>query len=304
MTTPAIAPYVPTYATYTPYITSAEFLAAPTGVDVSQLIPSGSNITQEAALADLIGRASNQADLICQKVLAATLDVVSGEYRIFNDQTLRIPVEYSPLVSVNAVSLGYAANALAPMTDLSGVWVGRSVVRVPVPAMASTAFSFSSQNPRATGRRGWMYATVQYVNGWAHTTIGAAAQGASSVTPVSVLGFVPGLPFAIKDGASSEAAVVDASYVVGSSVVPLASPLQYGHGAGTTASALPPVIKDAVIDLCKWLVKQRGSKGLAMGTIKGQPLTTASAKTQESEPGGTGDYRSAVRTLTPFRRAR
>lgn len=303
MVTPAYAPYVPTYATYTPYITAAEFLDAPTGVDVSQLIPSGSTLTQEAALADLIRRGSGQADRICRKVLAATLDVVSGEYRIFRDNTLRIPVPYSPLVSVNAVSVGYAANALTALTDLSGVWVGRSSLRIPVPSVTLPPFAFSS-TAVACSRPGWLYATVEYVNGWAHTTIAAAAAAAASITPVNVLGFVPGLPFTIKDGADTEDAVVDASYVPGAATVPLVSPLQYAHAAGTTASALPPVVKDAVLDLCKWLVKQRGSKGVAMGSIKGLPVTTANAKTQPSDPGGAGDYRAAERSLMDLRRAR
>lgn len=295
MTTPAIAPQIPTYASYTPYITSAEFLAAPTGVDVSQLIPSGSNITQEAALADLIGRASSQADVICQKTLAATLDVQSGTYRLRQDGEIWVPVNYTPIVQVNAVSVGCDPANLTALTDLSRIRIGEKVVKIPLCGVRTRSRGF-----------GWeAYAEVTYVNGWAHSTLAAGtAVGAQSISPVSVLGLVPGLPVTIKDGANTETAIVGASYVVGSSVVPLAVPLQYPHAAGATVSALPPVVKDAVLDLCKWLVKSRGSKGIAMGSIKGQPLTTANAKTQESDPGGVGDYRSAVRALTPLKRSR
>jgi len=35
---PAVAPYVPTYASESPYITAAEYLAEPTGVDTSKLV--------------------------------------------------------------------------------------------------------------------------------------------------------------------------------------------------------------------------------------------------------------------------
>lgn len=302
---PAIAPYVPNYATYTPYITPAEFLNAPTGVDTSQLVPAGSVLTQEAALVDLIARASGEADKLCRKVLAATLDVAVGEFRIFRDQTLRIPVPYTPIVAVVGVSVGYQANSLTPLTDLSGLWIERKVVRVPVPQLPFTAAVAFSTNPPAMSRPGRMFVQMQYVNGWAHSTLAAATlAGAASITPLSVVGFAPNLPFTVKDGASTESAVVASTYVMGSATVPLASPLQNAHGQGATVSALPPIVKDAVIDLVKWLVKSRGSKAIVMGSIKGQPLTAANAKTQTSEPGGTADYNKAVKTLQDLGRSR
>lgn len=301
MTIPAFAPYVPTYASYTPYITAEEFLTAPTGVDSSQLVPQGSTLTQEAALADLIARASARADLICKKVLAASLDVQSGEYRIWRDGTIRVPLDYSPLVSVNAVSLGYAAGALTAMTDLSGIWPERRVARIPVPSLPSV-YSYA-QNPPASARPGWLFAQVQYVSGWAHTTIAAASLGAQQVTPVSVYGLVPGLPMTIKDGANTEAVTVASSYVPGSATVPLASPLQYAHSAGTTISAMPPAVKDAVIDLVKYLVKSKGSKAIVMGSIKGQSVS-APPKTQATEPGAAEDYRNAERVLKALKRSR
>ena len=300
MTTPSIAPYVPNYAQYTPYITAEEFLAAPTGVDVSQLIPSGSTMTQAAALADLIARASSQADTICRKVLAATVDVVAGEYRIFRDQTLRVPIPYKPLVAVTGVSIGYSVKSLAALTDLSGLWPGEKVVRIPV--AASPAVQFSTQNPAARARPGWMFAQVTYVNGWAHTVLADDAEAsAQALAPTVTAGFVPGLTFQIKDGTSTETATVAADYVYGAPTVPLAAPLQYAHAAGVTVSALPPAIKDAVIDLGKWLVKSRGSKAVVLGSVKGQAVE---AKSQKTDPGGDEDYDKAERTLLPFRRAR
>jgi hypothetical protein len=296
--TPAFAPYVPTYASYTPYITPQEFLNAPTGVDTSQLVPSGSTLTQQAALLDLIGRASARADLICKKVLAATLDVQSGEYRIWRDGTIRVPVDYSPLVSVNAVSLGYAPGGMAPLADLSGIRVERKVARIPTSTLPSTAV-FSSR-PAAFARPGWVFADVGYVSGWAHTTLSvSAAQGDQQVTPVSVYGIVPGLPMTLKDGQDTEPVVVAAGYVPGSAVVPLAAPLLFAHAAGVTLSALPPVVKDAVIDLCKWLVKSKGSKAIVMGSIRGRAVTT-----QKTEPGGDDDYTSAEKALLALKRAR
>lgn len=291
--TPAVAPYVPTYASYTPYITSEEFLTAGTGVDVSQLVPADSTMTQEAALADLIRRGSAQVDRICQKVLAATLDIQSGTYRVRDDSEVWVPVDYTPIVQVNGVSAGCDPANLTALSDLSRIRIGEKVLKIPLYGVRTRSRGF-----------GWeAYVEVAYVNGWAHSTLASpAAAAAQSVTPVSVLGFVPGLPFEIKDGASSEMATVGAGYVVGSATVPLAAPLFFAHQAGATVSALPPVVKDATINLIKWLVKMKGTKAIVMGQVNGQKVTAP--KTQKIEPGGQDDYQAAFETLKPFRRAR
>jgi hypothetical protein len=299
---PAIAPYVPTYATYTPYISPEEFLTANTGVDTSQLVPSGSLLTEEQALLDLLARASSQADRICRKPLAATVDIVSDEYRIFRDRTLRIPMPYKPIVAITAVSTGYAINALTPMTDLSGIFIKSKVARIPVASATLPSVAFS-QHPPALAAVGRLFAQVTYVNGWMHSTLASPViAGAASISPFNVDGAVPGLPFTIKDGASTENAVIAPSYVYGSASVPLVAPLQYAHGAGTTVSALPPFVKDAVIDLAKSLAKAKGSKAVVMGAINGQKITAP--KTQTTEPGGDADLARATATLLTLRRSR
>jgi len=148
-----------------------------------------------------------------------------------------------------------------------------------------------------------MFAQLTYVNGWAHTVLGADVEAsASSITPVSTVGLIPGLPFTIKDGASTENAVVDAGYVYGAATVPLAAPLQYAHTAGTTMSALPPFVKNAVIDLAKALRKASGSKAIVMGAINGQKVS-GTPKTQKTDPGGDEDRARAKEALITLRRS-
>lgn len=299
MATPVIAPSVPSYAYYTSYITGQDFLNEPTGVDVSQLIPQGSNLSEQAALARLVANASSEADRICQKVLAATLDVVTGQYRIQRDGTIRVPVPYSPLISVNAVSVGTVAGNMTALTDLSGVWLQRNVAWIPVPGSLLLG-SFTSGFSGASARPGWVFAQVSYVNGWAHSTLSASTlAGASSIAPVNVLGFVPGLPFTVYDGQSTEGAQVASSYVVGSATVPLAAPLTFAHGKGVTVSALPPFARQAVVRLSAWLVKTRGSEAIVLDSITGQP-----SRTQQIDPGGNPDYAEAERALMPLTRVR
>jgi hypothetical protein len=301
--TPVIAPYVPTYATYTPYVSETEFLNTNTGVDVSQLVPGGSVSQNQAAFTDLLARASSEADRICQKPLAATIDVVSGEYRIFRDGTLRIPVPYKPIVAVTSVLIGRTSTTMTAMTNLTGIFIGAKVVRIPIPGGSFWDTPPFAQYPSAYASPGRLFAQVTYVNGWMHSTLAdAVAAAASSIDPASVVGAVPGLPFMIKDGASTEACTVDAGYTYGAASVPLASPLQYAHSAGATVSALPPYVKNAIIDLGRSLVKEKGSKAFVMPAVAGGKMPSP-PRTQGSEPGGTSDYKRAERTLLNLRRS-
>lgn len=299
---PAIAPYVPTYATYTPYVSPTEFLNANTGVDVSQLVPAGSELTQTQALLDLLARSSSEADRICQKPLAATTDIVQGEYRIFQDRTVRVPVPYKPIIAVTAVSVGYAINAMTPLTDLSGIVIGPKVIRIPVSSVALSAVSFSN-HPPAMAARGKLFVQVTYVNGWMHTELALpVAASAQALSPLSVVGAVPGLPFTIKDGALTENCIVAPGYVYGSASLALAAPLLNAHGAGATISALPPFVKNAVINIGRSLAKAKGTKAVVMGSIAGQKVSSGT-KTQKTEPGGDQDMAAAEKTLMDLRRS-
>lgn len=297
MTTPAVAPYVPTYATETPYITVDEYLAEPTGVDTSQLVPDGSVDENRAALARVIARASSQADDICRKPLAATVDVQSGEYRIRSDGTIWVPVDFKPVVQVNAVSLGYAQNAMTAMTDLSGVRPERKLIKIPIRGSIGTA---PVDSPRVFARRGYIYADVTYVNGYTVTTTsGPSVAGASAFSVVNSLGLAPGLRLTIADGASTETVTVGAGYASGSLAVPTAAPLLFAHGQGAAVSALLGAGKDAVILLTSSRIKLRGAEAVQMGTITAEPSAP-----QPTMPGGTSEYNQAVELLKPLRRAR
>lgn len=304
MVSPVIAPIAPSYATYTPYITAADFLAEPTGVDTSQLIPAGSNLTEAAALARLVANASSEADRICQKVLAATLDVESRTYRVQREGTIHVPLPFGPVISVNNVVTGFTANTMTALSDLSGTRFEGNVAIIPVPCASPLGFRFSP-NPAAYARSGRIFADVTYVNGWAHSTLSAATlANAQSITPKSVVGFVPGLPFTLYDGVNTESAQVAPSYVVGAATVPLVSPLVNAHAAGITVSALPPFVRQSVIALAKWLAKTKGTKAIVMPSISGRTVSSGRAKPQKTEPDGDEDYAQAERDLLTLKRAR
>lgn len=295
---PAVSPYVPFYAESVPYITVAEFMAAPTGCDTSALVPGGSEKQNQSTLQTLIASASGYADSLCYQVLAATTDVAVGEYRIFRDGTIRVPVQYTPLIEVTNVALGWRAGALQALTDLSGLWISRKTVRIPVAGLAYTQIGAGS--PAACAAGGSLFAQVTYVNGYANTTLAVdAAAGASSVTVQSPLGIFAGMPLTIYDDANSttELVTVAPTYVSGSTSVPLVSPLTGAHAAGTAVSAMPRAIKQAVIALTAHLIKTRGAESLSLSSPSGGP-----SGIDKTEPGESEEYELAVDLLHPYKR--
>lgn len=299
---PIVAPYVPFYAETQPYLTTAEFLAAPTGIDNTQLIPGGNTAANAAALATAIASASNYADSLCYQVLAATSDLQVGEYRLQRDGSIKVPLDFSPLVEITGVSVGKRAGQLTALTDLSGIWMNRKVPRIPAGSVLDSFGGSSFAIGAACARPGYVFAQVAYVNGYANTALaGAVLAGASSVTVTSALGIFPGMPLTINDDALAltEAVVVGAGYVQGSTTVPLVAALLHPHAAGTAVSALPRAVKQAVICLTSHLIKTRGAESLAMASVSGGP-----ADMTRDEVGSSAEYEQAVDLLHPFRRVK
>lgn len=297
MTAPLVAPYVTSYAVRVPYLTVEEYLAAPTGVDPSALIPGGSKAANLAALTNVIRRASSYADSLCEQIIAATLDVQTGEYRIRSDYTIRIKLDYSPLIEVVAVSIGSVAGQLTPLTDLSTIWPERKVIRVPVGGVISTSPGITDG---ARSRSGYLFAQTQYVNGYANTTLAAdVAAAATSITVASAYGIFPGLVLTVyaDDLAQTEAVTVANTYTQGSTTVPLTAGLTYAHTSGQAVSALPGDVKQAVVALSTHLIKTRGAEAMSLASVSGGPTSM-----EKEAAGASEEYDQAVDLLHIYRR--
>jgi len=303
------APYVPTYASRESYVTVSDFLAAPTGTDTTQLIPGASVAANRAALAGVIQRASSMADNYCQQVLAATLDrqvAPPDGWRVQNRggrAVIQVPVDYTPIVQITGVSLGWDPSSVTALTDSTGIWPGRKVVTIPVTGVINPPAGGVGSPLQSYGWSGRAFGWVDYVNGYANALLASpCAAGATSIVLSDVLGLAPGLPVTIYDGSATEQVQVSASYVPGSSPVTLAGPTVYAHtpdSNGITVSALPPAVRQAVISLTSSLVKRRGGESISMAAIHDEP-----SRTEMGEPGTTADEELAYMLLEPFRRVR
>lgn len=288
--TPVIAPYAGTYAGAVRYVTVDEFLAEPTGVDVSQLAPRRGPAEQKAALGRLLDRASGVTDNYCNQTLAATLEVESGRYRLGRDGYFRVPCASTPIVEVRGVTVGLTPDAMTALSSLTGTWIDRKVVSVPYGG------AYSGQYSALTGSNRWFVA-LSYVAGFPCTTTASSTTAGTTSLPVaSTLAIYPGMALTIADGASTETVTVAPAGVVGSAVQ-LTAATQYDHAAGVAVDALPGSVKQAVIQIAAGLVRARGNGAVVLASLNGQPSQKAAG-----QDGKVIDLTEAAAMLQPFQR--
>jgi hypothetical protein len=283
------APNITSYTSRIPYITSAEYKASATGVNVSQLVPRGTPEENADALEIAIRRASSFVDTHCRQVLAATSDIQSGRYRINRSGFVQIPTDYSPIIAVNSIELGFAPSAMSTFTDMTNLWIDRKVVTVPLQTVQLLPL-FSAMY--SDGR---VYAKLNYVNGYACTlTDTTSVAGASSLVLDSMLGVQPGVQLTIYDPGRSEVVYVQS---VSGNTVTLSAPMTYAHGTGVSVSSLPAAVKQATVLLTSALIKTRGSEAIVMNSMSAPP-----SRTTATEDGGMQEIALARELLKPFAR--
>ena len=261
-----------------PYLTVAEYMAAPTAIDVSNLLPGAASV-QTTALSETIARASSLIDGECLGAwgtLNATVDTENARLWGRNDGSFVVHPKYWPILEVRTFSYGPAVGSSASVDPSSSCWIepAQFVVQ-PSGVVGLGLSSLAGIVPRIQ-----YYAEWTYVNGFVNTTLSASvAASVSSITPLDTTGIYPGSSLTLFDAPDDEQITVASTYVPGATSVPLVSPLTYSHGAGATVSNLPKSVKQAAISLTTALIKVRGSGALVaddLGEVKelahGNPL--------------------------------
>lgn len=305
----AYAPYDISYAQRTPYISTTEYINAPTAMDINNLIAGGNAQVQIDALAEVIGRASSWIDqYTCGAwgTLGATQNVENGRVWGNRQGQLIVHPKYWPILSVDAFSYsavqtevyGYGEMnggfgiAAASITPAGNVWIEPQQFVV----QPSGVVSWNVNSTYGIGP-GQYFCQWTYTNGWPLTQLAESVMaGATNITPLSVTGIYPGTTLTIYDMPNDEMIVVDQSYVPGSAVVPLTAPLRYDHSSTATVTNIPPAIKQAAILATTAFIKQRGSGALVVQDI-GAVTSTQAGHSQNSG----ADWDQAEMLLNPFR---
>jgi len=281
-----------------PYITVAEYKAAPTAIDYDNLVVGGNAAAQDAELANVILRATSFMDEYLNQNLNASTQVENQRARFNGNGYLIIHPNNNPVISLQSMSYGTDPNNLVALGDPSKCWFEDQQIIAPLSQLATT---YSSQGPLSFGTgtpRQQVFVTFNYTSGYVNNLIASATAAATSMTVQTADGIVPGMQLRIYDGASSERITVASNYTYGSTTVPLASALVYSHSSGVTFGNLPQTIKEACILITTAFIKIRGDNSLTMN-VTTQPNGNVAGATMYG-----GEIAIALKMLDLYKRIR
>ncbi len=254
-----------------PYLSIQELQFSPTAavLDLTNLVPGGTQQAQNRALSELIVRASSKADSYCLGRYG-TLNATSNteNMRTMTDRYGRFKIHPPafPILEIVAFNYGVDGTTGYPVNLTSNnCWIERESFVV-VPGLTYGSYTVNSLSQLInSGPEGEFYVNFTYVNGWPNTfTSSSSIAGATSLNVTDPTGIYPGTYLTIWDGQNDEYVQVSSSYVAGSNTVTLVNPLEYAHGTGVNVSDVPPAIKQAVIHFVVAMVKQRGQGGFVL----------------------------------------
>lgn len=311
--TPVANPAIGGTGTPLPYVSVSEYQFAPTAVDTTSLVPTGSAEDQLQSLADTIRRASGWADRIVFGAdpaakgasLCATLSVESAYVPVLKGQ-LRLVCDYKPIIQVNGIDVGPSMSTLQSIGNniAQNVSIGRRTIYVPVLNFSVRQNDLGNPNPYV-GTIGKYQAVWSYVNGYPHTMLADAAIAGTSTVVVQptdggtgLLGVIPNVTqMTIVDGSYTEQFLITA---VSGTTLTTAVPLQFDHHLpvgpdSIPVTTLPSDVSLAVIYLTTVLIKTQGDAALVLDEMR-EPRRIRQVIGDQFE-----DFNMAAKLLHPFR---
>jgi hypothetical protein len=292
-----VAPQAAGLATV-PYLTTAEYRAAPTDVDLTSLVPGGSQQQQDDMLATLIGQASSWMDGYVHYTLGATLDIETARARVTRDGYVRVPTRGVPVQEIDSFFIGATPSRVQAVSAAAAAdaWFQDNVIWMPVIVAGSSPPFVSQFGP---GDR--VFCRWSYVNGYVCTLLSATAHaGDTSLQLQSPLGVYAGTNLTIYDSGRTETIVVASTYTSstgpGPATVPLVGALASDHlTVGISVSNLPARAKKAAVLATSAFIKTRGSAGLVLESIDAHAVKEAT-----DEGGAIADLALAEMQLQPL----
>lgn len=285
-----------------PYVAVAEFKQAPTAIDISTLDQTaiGNQQAQDSALLNVLKRASAWVDNICRMdTLSATLTTETKEVRLTRGGRINVHVGMTPIVNLQTVkyrlnpSVGYSTvdnTLIQTYESWFSVYAINPYNLTNTLMMQMPAFSYFAQSQRDMMLDVPITVQYTYVSGYFNSqVVGAVTIGANTITVVDATGLVIGSTFTIYDGATEESCKV---LSITGNTITLTAPTLFAHADKAPASALPEAVKQAVILLASYLIKERGSMAL---TVTGESVGSASGSYSKAE-----DIQTAKSILQPY----
>lgn len=284
----------------TPYLSPAELVNLPTGVQW-QSIPGAkaSAAEQTAAQLLLLSGASQWCDAQCGMPLRATSDqeefAAPGPYATADRWgVLTIAPRRWPVLSVTTLevrpSYGRTTDYVALDADDITLETNAGAAELASGAGTRRIRVLASGIVKGTPRGAWSL-RLTYVNGWPHSELATAvSSAATTLTVLDGTGFAAGQTVTLSDGAQSEDATISAVSGMTLTVPALA----YKHAAGVVVTALPAPVRLACGYYAAHIALRRGSQATALPPVHQVRTTRQATET---------DYlQLALDHLAPYRR--
>jgi len=283
------------------YITTTEYLNAPTSVDINNLVIGGNAAAQTAELNNVIIRASSFMDEYLNQNLNAVSMVENQRVRFTPEGYIALHPNNNPVISLSSFQYGTSPNNLQTLSDCSTCWFEDQQIIVPLSQLSAT---YSSQGPLSFGgggsTRNQVFVRYNYVAGYVNTLIASATATQTTLTVQDATGIVAGMPLRIFDGANSESVTVGSIYTYGSTTVPLTSALVYSHANTATIGNMPNAIKQSCILITTAFLKVRGDSSMTM-QMTVNPSRDSGTSTQSMVG---NDIQLALKMVELYRRIR
>lgn len=290
-----------------PYVTVPEFRFHPTFLDSNNLVSAGSQAQQDAALFTALLTASTWADQHLfghDGTIAAHTRVENARIKADRWGRLRYHPEHVPVQTVTSIAIGTDPSAVTAVSS-PAVWTEQDgrIILAAITAAGTGLDRFQFGRPATQYEQ---LVTWTYVAGYAATQLASpVSSGATSVSVLDATGIVaptsttPGTVLRLWTPGLEEAVTVSA---VSGTTVTLSAPLTYAHKAGDSIQALPPTIREAVINkaICELLRPNAVSQQAAQQG----PSPTSTSKDPARVTGGGIYHERAEGLLRPFRRIR
>lgn len=290
-----------------PYVSVASFAAFPSYAELDNLVTGViSASANNAQLNDLLIQSSQWALDQINMPVHGVVHTENVKMRPQRNGSLSWHPSRNPVRSIIGMQYCYdgnfgASGSVQIVTDFTGVWIEEDTqVNLPFAAMGGTLNGLQFGPPG--GWQSEIYSTWTYHAGFPHALLAASTiVGAQVITVTDPTAIVPGSRLRIWEPGVEEACTVAASYAVGSTTVPLNSPLVNAHASAVTVSAIPSTVQLAVVYYTCALLMRPDSRAEDQWPDTRTGITTRSEDTRKD---GTGLVAEAYRQLRSYGRVR
>ena len=286
----------------TPYVSTANFIAEPTFIEVDNLVYGGTTAQNTDRLNDILIRGSQILSDFCSQPLHAHYHSQNVIMKTRSSGNFSWHPDHNPVQLIS--SFGYASllSTTGATTFTSGSVAGAWIVngtQVYVP-FSPGSNAWSTIQFGAPG--GEYYTQWTYVAGYPVTTLAAAASvGASSITVADPTGLAVGSILRLYEPGVGEAVTIGSTYVAGSTTVPTTTPLVNNHTAGCEATMMPSSIRQALINYASAMLMRPDATSEDQWPDLHVGIST---RADDARKDGTGLVAEAYRLMRQFLRVR